>query len=226
MTEIDYTVKESERATKPRIDVNIREVNVVLPQDSDLNPEELVEEKKDWIAEKREKFDKYLEQAPERNFEAGERFMYKGEEKELDFYTVDEVKVEDNKLLLPENNKEEAEELLEDFFRKQAEEHIQPILEEYREKMGVDYEGVAYRNQRTLWGSCSPKENLSFNWRLMMSPPEVMEYVVVHELAHLKERNHTKKFWRIVEEHHDNHKECANWLEENAPKLIFREEDL
>jgi predicted metal-dependent hydrolase len=226
MSEIDYNVRRSDRATKPRIDVNINEVKVIIPDGSDLNPDEIVEEKKEWIQEKKQKFDEYLEQAPERNFEEGEKFLFKGQERTLNFEQTDSVDVNGGKIVVPESEKHRAEELLEEFFREKAEEHIQPMLEEYREKMDVDYEGVAYRNQRTLWGSCSPKENLSFNWRLVMSPEEVMEYVVVHELAHLKERNHTKKFWRIVEEYHDSHKKCSNWLEENSPRLIFTREDL
>lgn len=226
MTEINYNVRRSEKATKPRIDVNINEVKVVIPDGSGLNPDEIVEEKKEWIHEKKQKFDEYLEQAPDRNFEEGERFLFKGQEKALKFEEKDSIEIKGDTIVVPEPEKHQAEVLLEKFFREEAKQHIQPMLEKYREKMNVDYEGVAYRNQRTLWGSCSVNENLSFNWRLVMSPPEVMEYVVVHELAHLKERNHTKKFWRIVEEHHDNHIECANWLEENAPKLIFREEDL
>lgn len=226
MTEIDYTVRRSDRATKPRIDVNINEVRVVLPESSNLNPDSLVEKKKEWIQEKKQEFDEYREQAPDRNFEEGEKFLFKGEEKTLSFEPASSVDVNNEKIVVPESEKSRAEELLEQFLRQKAEEHIQPMLEEYREKMDVDYEGVAYRNQRTLWGSCSAKENLSFNWRLVMSPEEVMEYVVVHELAHLKERNHTKQFWRIVKEHHENYKECSNWLEEKSPQLIFRREDL
>jgi|APHM01.1.fsa_nt_gi Predicted metal-dependent hydrolase len=226
MTEIDYNVKRSSKASKPRIDVKIREVNVVLPQESDIEPEEVVQDKKEWITERKQEYDKYLEEAPERNFEPGETFLYKGNEKTLAFSETDEVKVQRNTLLAPKERQDDAEDVLRDFFRSKAEQHIQTLLKKHRDTMGVDYEGVSYRNQKTLWGSCSPKENLSFNWRLIMTPPEVMEYVVVHELAHLKERNHTNTFWRIVKEHHSEYKESAQWLEDNAPKLIFTENDL
>ncbi|NMJ77093.1 DUF45 domain-containing protein [Nanohaloarchaea archaeon] len=226
MTEIDYKVKTSSKASNPRIDVSIREVNVVLPEDSDLDPDELVEEKKDWIAEKRQKYNRYLEQAPERGFNQGEVFLYKGKERVLKTSEVENVEVEENRILLPKSKDSNNREVLRSFFRRQAKKEIMPLLREYRDKMDVDYEDVSFRNQKTLWGSCSPNETLSFNWRLVMGPPEVVEYVVVHELAHLQERNHTKKFWRIVEEYYSDYKESSQWLEENAPKMIFTEEDL
>lgn len=87
---------------------------------------------------------------------------------------------------------------LEALFRDQARTLFEELVAGHADEMGVEYEGMAVRNQRTRWGSCSPKQNLSFNWRLIMAPPEISEYVVVHELAHLREQNHINRFWRIV----------------------------
>lgn len=69
----------------------------------------------------------------------------------------------------------------------------------YAEIMGVSYEKITIREQKTRWGSCSNKGNLNFNWRLMLMPEGALDYVVVHELAHRIEMNHSKAFWRIVE---------------------------
>lgn len=226
MTDIDYNVVESSRATKPRIDVDIREVKIVIPEDSDIDPEQLAEEKKEWIQEKTQKFEEYRQQAPERSFEPGEKFLYLGKEHQLKYGQVDSIQIENGELRVPVSERENADKLVEEFYKAEAKNYIEPRVEEYAERMSVDYNSIGVRNQRTLWGSCSPKQNLSFNCRLMMAPAEVIDYVIVHELAHLKERNHTKKFWRIVEEYHQDYKRCSRWLEENAPKMIFTKDDL
>ncbi|MFW5929370.1 MAG: M48 family metallopeptidase, partial [Halobacteriota archaeon] len=116
--------------------------------------------------------------------------------------------------------------VLEEFYRREARGFFEKAVGRYSDEMNVEYEGIAVRNQRTRWGSCSPKKNLSFNWRLVMAPEGVLEYVVVHELAHLKEKNHTDRFWRVVEEHMPEYKQHANWLKENSVELIYTEDDL
>ena len=73
--------------------------------------------------------------------------------------------------------------------------------------MGVSYRNITIREQKTRWGSCSSEKNLNFNWKLILAPPEVLDYVVVHELAHRKEMNHSKAFWNIVERYLPDYKE-------------------
>jgi len=75
-------------------------------------------------------------------------------------------------------------------------------------------------------GSCSTSGIINLNWRLLMAPPEVIDYLVVHELAHLTEQNHGREFWRLVGEYIPGHNGKAEWLEENSAKLVFSEEDL
>jgi len=81
-----------------------------------------------------------------------------------------------------------------------ARELVTDVAEEEAEWLGVAYRRIRIGGQRTLWGSCSPRGTLSFNWRLALAPAEVLDYVVVHELCHLKEMNHGPRFWKLVAE--------------------------
>lgn len=92
----------------------------------------------------------------------------------------------------------------------------------YAEIMGVIYGRITIRNQKTRWGSCSSKGNLNFNCLLMLMPDKVLDYVVVHELCHLKQMNHSKKFWKEVERYMPDYKNYKKWLNENGGALIER----
>lgn len=81
-------------------------------------------------------------------------------------------------------------------------------------RMGVDYGRITIREQKTRWGSCSSKGNLNFNWKLVLLAPELLDYVVVHELAHRREMNHSKNFWKIVEAELPDYRERRRRLKE------------
>ena len=85
--------------------------------------------------------------------------------------------------------------------------------------LGVSFGRVSVKDQRTLWGSCSRAGNLNFSWRLALAPSEVLDYLVVHELAHRAQMNHSKRFWAVVERVCPEHRAHRRWLRKNAPAL-------
>ena len=105
---------------------------------------------------------------------------------------------------------------------KQAVEELPPVVEKYAKEMGVTYGRITIRHQKTRWGSCSGKGNLNFNCLLMLMPQEVRDYVIIHELAHRREMNHSKAFWEIVEEFDPQYKEHRKWLRTEGLKLSVK----
>lgn len=102
------------------------------------------------------------------------------------------------------------------FYREKAREVLTQRVEHYAKAMGVTYGRIAIREQRTRWGSCSEPGNLNFNWKLILMPPGVLDYVVVHELAHRREMNHSDRFWAVVEYYMPEYKKYREWLKENG----------
>ena len=87
-------------------------------------------------------------------------------------------------------------------------------------RLDVSYDRIRIGDQQSLWGSCSPAGTLSFNWRLALAPREVLEYVVVHELCHLRIRGHSKRFWRLVERARPSYADERGWLREHGWELL------
>lgn len=116
---------------------------------------------------------------------------------------------------------------------KYSDENLTPILSDakaklpqlvarYAKEMGVAYKKVFVKTQKTRWGSCSSKGNINLNCLLMTIPPFVRKYVIVHELAHRKEMNHSERFWRVVAEEIPEYQKAVKWLKENGESIISR----
>ena len=101
-----------------------------------------------------------------------------------------------------------------------ARELVSALAEEEAERLGVEYARIRIGGQRTLWGSCSARGTLSFNWRLVLAPTDVLGYVVVHELCHRVRHDHSPVFWRLVEDAWPGHRVQRAWLDRHGPELL------
>ncbi len=104
---------------------------------------------------------------------------------------------------------------------RKAKEIIPPKVKYYADIIGVDYGRITIRNQKTRWGSCSAKHNLNFNCLLLRAPEEILDYVIVHELCHIIEMNHSKAFWAEVGKVLPDYKARRKWLKDNGDKLFY-----
>jgi predicted metal-dependent hydrolase len=110
---------------------------------------------------------------------------------------------------------------VERWYRRAARTEIAPRVAAATATLGVHATGVTIRNQRTRWGSCSATGALSFNWRLLLAPPEILDYVVWHECCHLVHLDHSPRFWALVAEHVPGHRADARWLREHGATLVL-----
>ena len=95
-------------------------------------------------------------------------------------------------------------------------------VRQFAEQIGVSYGRITVRCQKTRWGSCSSQGNLNFNCLLMLTPPQIQDYVVIHELCHRKHMDHSPEFWAEVQQHCPDYRDCRKWLKENGASLIAR----
>jgi len=225
---IEYELCHSSDATEPRIDVDIHGVAVVVPESDNVHPEEVLKENAVWVVEKKEKYDSYREKIPEREYEEGAVFPYLGDEREVVVESRPSSGVTEDTLRLARHHVEDTsvKRALETLYRRKAREKFEQRADHFAEEMGVEYGKIEVRQQRTKWGSCSTSGTLGLNWRLMMAPQEIVDYIVIHELAHLQESNHTDTFWSLVSEYDPEYEEHAEWLEKNSTQLIFSQKDL
>jgi hypothetical protein len=136
---------------------------------------------------------------------------------------ADSVKLEQNRLVVTFGSaSRRLNSLLEQWYRMQAAKLIKERANKLSAQLELTYNQLIIRGQKTRWGSCSHKGNLSFNWKLIMAPEPIIDYVIIHELVHLKEMNHTKKFWELVAKHCPQWREHRKWLREHETELAAK----
>jgi hypothetical protein len=184
--------------------------------------EALVKRKQSWIREKRAFVYRRSLEAPAKDFGAGEEFLYLGNS-----YLLEIVPDQEKPLLLRDkfylsnlaNNA--AKQVFEVWYKGRASQVIQERVDMFARKNGFTYKHIRITRAKTRWGSCGAQGSLNFSYRLVMAPLEIIDYVVIHELVHLKVRSHSKTFWSEVEELMPDYRRRIKWLKRNGHLLTL-----
>lgn len=108
---------------------------------------------------------------------------------------------------------------LSDFLKREAKRDIEQLVAKHAATVGRRAKSIRFKDTSSRWGSCTADGNLSFSWRIMMAPPAVIDYLVAHEVAHLREMNHGPNFWKLCKELCPETERCKAWLKKNGPAL-------
>ena len=111
-----------------------------------------------------------------------------------------------------EQEQEQIKPLLEDWYQSHAEVLLKEKIKRFTKAIGVTPKSVSVKNYKSSWGSCSNRGEISFNWRIILAPHRIIDYVVIHELCHLLEHNHSSRYWKLVEQHVPDWRDCRDWL--------------
>jgi len=216
-------VRRSRRSSRIRLKYRQGRIELVLPDSSQKDPKTVVEENQAWILEKWREAKEFREQVPSRVFEEGEKFSIMSNDKELVVERRRSNKVEQDRIVLASHlvNRTGLKDQLEKALREHFRTIISEKLEVYECQVEGSYGKVFIRDQNTRWGSCSSQNNLNFNWRLVLGPEHVIDYIAVHELVHLDIPDHSQSFWQKVEELKPDFRKSQNWLRNNSAKLVF-----
>lgn len=222
--ELIYIIKRSAKRRKLTITVERdRTVVVHAPENtSDEKIEQVVTSKRQWIYEKIGHPQKYqdLPHAPGKEVVSGESALYLGRQYRIEIVKtgLDEIHFT-NRFLIPEAKTAKQTETLRDWYIGKAKEKIIPRVKHHACRLGVQVTEVKIVDNQYRWGSCTLKDNVNFNWRLIKAPMFVIDYIIVHELAHLIEANHTPGFWNIVKAQTSTMDKAKAWLKENGQVL-------
>lgn len=182
--------------------------------------EDIVRQKSDWIKTQQEQARNSRRRTAHRQLSDGARLWYLGESYPLRITEGGAARVKHtDRFLLPENALPKAGDLLKAWYKARARATITRRVEFYARTHHLTYSSIRITSAMTRWGSCSRKNALSFTWRLVMAPEDIIDYVVVHELAHIIEKNHSRAFWAQVESMQPDYKTRRAWLKNNGRLL-------
>jgi len=232
--DIEYDVKRGKRKKTIAVQVaSASQVIVLAPiYLKDEKIREIIKKKAKWIIEKQNYHKKIEELFPPKEFVSGEQILYQGRkyrlkvvEKKDDF--SDNLAISGRKIVAtvdPELNADEKKAAIKKailkWYLSETDQIIRQRTKRYIPILDVMPRKIEIKDQEKRWGSCSSKSVLRFNWRIIMAPISIIDYVVVHELCHLKAKNHSPAFWRLVSLAVPDYRKRRDWLRKNS--AIFR----
>jgi len=220
---MDYTVIRSRRKT---IAVEItKEGGVLVRAPLKLARREVlafVHQNRDWITRKLAQARVLQQGRTSSRFLEGETFFFLGEQHRLRYEAGGEyLRTQDGEFLLGADLSPRAGDLFRTWYRARAREILEDRVEHFALRMGLTCRSVRITDAKERWGSCNAAGSLNFAWRLVMAPPPVIDYVIVHELAHLVEMNHSRRFWERLGRVLPDYAKRRKWLRENEQRLTL-----
>lgn len=222
--ELAYTIKRSKKRRKLTITVE-RDRSVVIHAPAGTEDETIqrvVESKRQWIYEKVRHQQKYknLPHPPGKELVNGESALYLGRLYRIEIVDsgLEEIRF-NQRFTIPSSLANGKRGALREWYISRANQKILPRVKQQAHQLGVEYRRAKIVDNRYRWGSCTVKDNVNFNWRLIKAPMFVIDYVIVHELAHLIEANHTPRFWNIIRAQIPKMEKARTWLSENGQVL-------
>ncbi|HNB35029.1 MAG TPA: SprT family zinc-dependent metalloprotease [Anaerolineales bacterium] len=181
--------------------------------------QDFIQEKIDWIIRSREKL-KAIVQPQKKEYRDGECFLFLGQEYELRLVPPQRPALKfDGGFTLSASARERGEQAFTNWYKAQALKVLTERITHYASLHGFLPKQVKVNSAKTRWGSCTSTGTLNFTWRLVMAPLDVIDYVVLHELAHLRIKNHSPRFWKLVESLCPDFKRHRKWLRDHGERL-------
>ena len=225
---IEYTLIQTVRKSVLFQALPAGEIRVYAPKAMRLRDiDAMVRERAGQLAQMGRAVDQHIEQSRrEHPVTDGSPFLIEGERRALRLArgrrVSAEITADEFRLTLPDPDSDEAvRAAIRSALSTRALERIRERLAFYIPRVGKQPGRITIREQKSRWGSCSSKHNLNFNWKLIMAPPQALDYVVIHELCHLHEFNHSPRFWSLVEAQMPDYKVWKKWLKDHAEDLYL-----
>lgn len=197
------------------------DVNVLAPEKISVNDlNHIIEKKKYWIYKSLSELEELNATSVKREIKNGEGFLYLGKSYKLKIKKnlKQPLSLRQGRFHLDRDYQDYAIEYFIKFYKSKGEKHIQQRVDYFKGKLGVTPNPIRIMDLQNRWGSCSDKY-INFHWKIMMAPMQIIDYVIVHELAHLIEAKHNDKFWEIIESVIPDYKTRKDWLRINGANL-------
>lgn len=224
--DFNIIIKRTNRKKTVSFRIKNQEVIISVPKflsDNEIN--NLVEIKIKWIKNKLA-LEKLNNVSIKRKYENGDIFLYLGSEYSLKIKKSyrDNIYIKDKNLIVEAKNvlfTNNIKNNIKNWYISESKKYLTKTNSYYEILIGVKSNKLLFGQYKSKWGSCNSKKTISYDWRIIMAPFEVIHYLIIHELCHIKFPNHSIYFWKYVEKYMINYKIQKKWLKNNSNKLIF-----
>lgn len=230
-TDIPYRITRSTSAYKKRIVVTPNDVEIIAPlSNNDNEIAAFIHKKRKWVYEKREVMHEWLtlfENDEYIKLQSGARIPYRGRNIRITIKkgNCSSISIEYKQLFIITLPSRVADKDIEKlcamtinfWLKDKIKQDVRELVRHYSQKLGVKQKGIQVATLKNMWGNCTLKGVIKINWHLIAAPKAVLEYVVLHELCHLKYRNHSETFWKLVYSQMPGYKKAQQWLDQHVP---------